>query len=273
MNDIPGTWMGGPILVTGGTGDLGRRVVRRLVGHDAAVRVLSRHGGVDEPGVHHYVGDTVHGRGMTEAMDGADVVVHLAGGATGDDVAAGHVARAARAAGVSHLVLISVVGADAMPIGYFRAKAAAERAVADSGVPFSIVRAAQFHDFVLHTVGVMARLPIVPAPGELRLEPVAAEEVADVVAGLALAGPRGRVADIAGPEVLEIRQIIATLRAIRGKHPRMMTVRLPGAVGRAYRDGRNLAASGARRGNGTWEQFLAETVSLSPPSHRETAAR
>src|SRR5690606_28931420 len=157
-----------PILVTGGTGNLGRRVVRRLGEAGRVVRVLSRHPGQDSAGVVQLPGDTVRGTGLDAAMRGVGVVVHLAGGAKGDDIAAAHVARAAQAAGVGHLVLISVIGAGKMPIGYFRAKAAAEQAIADSGVPFSILRAAQFHDFVLGTVGAMAKFPLVPAPGGLR---------------------------------------------------------------------------------------------------------
>lgn len=92
-----------PILVTGGTGRIGRRAVAllRAAGHD--VRVLTRHPGPDEPGVQHVAGDTVRGHGVEAALDGVDVVLHVAGGARGDDVAAARLATAApRAAARPH---------------------------------------------------------------------------------------------------------------------------------------------------------------------------
>lgn len=251
-----------PILVTGGTGNLGGRVVRRLQSEGKDVRILSRHTRADSAGVVHLVGDTVRGAGLDEAMRDVDVVVHLAGGAKGDDIAAGHVSRAARAAGVRHLVLISVIGADVMPIGYFRAKAAAEETIIASGVPFSILRAAQLHDFIRSTIGAMARLPIVPAPRGLRFEPVGAEEVAEALAGLALGGPAGRVPDLAGPEVLDAERIMTSLLEFRGRRRPLWRLHIPGAVGRAYRAGDNLAGAVVQRGHETWAEYLAGRASV-----------
>jgi uncharacterized protein YbjT (DUF2867 family) len=251
------TNMHAPILVTGGTGTIGRRVVPLLRAEGAELRILTRHPGTDEPGIRHLEGDTVTGRGLAEAMAGAGTVLHLAGGAKGDDVAAARVTQAARAAGVGHLVLISVIGADRMPIGYFRAKATAERAFAESGVPWSILRVAQLHEFVLPMVRGLARLPLVPAPGGLRFEPVHVDEVARRLADLALGAPAGRVADLAGPEVLTVPDLVA---AYRGRSARAVPVRLPGAVGRAYRAGDNLAGPDAARGTRTWAEFLRVPV-------------
>lgn len=242
------------ILVTGGTGTLGTHVVEQLRHAGRGIRVLGRSARGDEPGVEYMRGDTVAGDGLAAAVAGAEVVLHLAGGAKGDDVAAGHVAAAARAAGVEHLLLISVVGADAMPIGYFRAKAGAEEAIRGSGVPFTILRSAQFHEFVQRVLGGLAKSPVVPVARGLRFEPVAASEVAARLVELALGAPRGRVADIAGPEVLDVEQIV---RPLAGGRRLFVPLRLPGAAGRAYRAGDNLAGDGAQRGTVTWEDFLA----------------
>jgi uncharacterized protein YbjT (DUF2867 family) len=255
-----------PILVTGGTGHLGSHLVPLLRAAEREVRVLSRHPRADEPGLTHVAGDTRRGDGLDAALAGVDTVVHLAGGASGDDDAARHLAAAARAAGTRHLVLISVIGADRMPIGYFRAKAAAESAIADSGVPFTILRAAQFHTFVLRTIGAMARMPLVPAPGGLRFEPVDTAEVAQRLCELALAAPAGRVADLAGPEVLDVPRLVSTLAEARGHTRRLLPIRMPGAVGRAYRAGENLAGPTAQRGSRSWEEFLAGATSV--PSTR-----
>ncbi|WP_156253066.1 SDR family oxidoreductase [Pseudactinotalea terrae] len=251
--------MTAPILVTGGTGTIGRRVVPLLRNAGQDVRVLSRRGGLDEPGLTHVEGDTVAGRGLAEALEHVDVVLHLAGGAKGDDTAAGNLAAAAHDAGVRHLILISVVGADTMPIGYFRAKADAERAIAGSGVPWTVLRAAQLHEFVLPVVRGMATLPLLPLPGGLRFEPMHVDEVAARLAELALGSPSGRVADIAGPDVLDVRQLAdAYVEAMGKRRRRGVPVRIPGAAGRAYRAGDNLAGASVQRGERSWSDFLAE---------------
>lgn len=248
--------MNAPILVTGGTGNIGRRVVPLLRAAGRDVRILSRHPREDQPGIQHVEGDTVAGRGLEAALRGVEVVLHLAGGANGDDTAGRHLADAARTAGVRHLLLISVIGADRMPIGYFRAKAAAERAIAGSGVPWTVLRAAQLHDFVFPVVKGMAALPLTPAPRGLRFEPVDADEVAARLAELTLGSPAGRVPDLAGPEVLDIRELVAAYNERLGRRRRALPIRLPGAVGRAYAAGENLAGPDAERGTVSWHEYL-----------------
>jgi uncharacterized protein YbjT (DUF2867 family) len=210
----------------------------------------------------------VTGTGLQMALKGVDTVLHLAGGAKGDDVGARNLVDAARSAGTGHLILISVVGADKMPIGYFRAKAEAERVIAESGVPWTIVRSAQLHDFVLPVVKGLARMPLVPVPRGLRFEPVHGDEVAARLAELALAGPVGRVGDIAGPEVLDVPQLLATYWDFHSRRHPKLPVRLPGAIGRAYRAGDNLAGPGAQRGVCSWAEFLAEEAAAPQTTRR-----
>ncbi|KQX07654.1 MULTISPECIES: SDR family oxidoreductase [unclassified Leifsonia] len=249
--------MDSPVLVTGGTGTIGSRVVPML--HDAGreVRIFTRHPRANAVGIRHVGGDTRTGRGLAEALDGVDTVLHLAGGAKGDDIAARNLGRAADAAGVRHVILISVIAADRMPIGYFLAKADAERAIVGSGVPWTVLRAAQLHDFVLPIVRGMARLPLLPTPGGLRFEPVDVDEVAARLAELTLGAPAGRAADIAGPEVLDIRQLADAYAKARGTHSRHgVPIRVPGRIGRAYRAGENLAGERVQRGERSWDEFL-----------------
>lgn len=264
--------MNAPVLVTGGTGSIGSRVVPRLRAAGADVRILSRHPREDEPGIQHVEGDTVAGRGLDAALDGVDVVIHLAGGAKGDDVAARNLASAAKSAGVAHLILISVVGADRMPIGYFRAKAEAERQIAGSGVPWTVLRAAQLHGFVLPVARGLSRIPLVPTPRGVRFEPVDGDEVADRLVELASGEPAGRVADLAGPEVLDLAQLVGAFTAQRGTRRRTFGVGVPGAVGRAYREGRNLAGADAQRGIRRFEEFLEGDVSAVPEEARTRKA-
>ena len=188
--------MTSPILVTGGTGTLGRHVVPRLRDAGCDVRVLSRHRHPPGDGVEFMTGDLATGEGAQAAVAGVGTVVHLAGSAKGDEDKARNLLRAASRAGVRHLVYISVVGADRIPVssgvdramfGYFAAKLAAERVVADSGLPWTVLRATQFHDLVLMVARQLAKLPVVPIPAGFRFQPVDADEVAARLVELASA--------------------------------------------------------------------------------------
>ncbi|WP_330296959.1 SDR family oxidoreductase [Streptomyces sp. NBC_00503] len=250
--------MTAPILVTGGTGTLGSQVVPLLRRAGQQVRVLTRHAREPEPGIEYVACDLREEAGIGPALEGVEVVLHLAGGAKGDDVATRNLARAAARAGVRHFVYISVVAADKLPIGYFRAKYGAELAVAESGVPWTTLRAAQFHEFVLTAVSTMAKLPVVPVPGGLRFQPVDSREVAARLVELALGAPQGRVPDLVGPKVYALGDLSrAHLRAAGKRRPRL-PVRIPGKAGRAYRAADNLTLEGALVGERTWEGFLAE---------------
>lgn len=257
--------MSTPILVTGGTGNIGRHTVPLLRAAGEDIRILSRHPRETEPGIEYVEGDTVRGTGLDRALDGVDTVLHLAGGAKGDDVAARNLAVAARNAGVRHLLLISVVGADRMPIGYFRMKAAAERAFEESGVPWTVLRVAQLHDFAMPMVKALSAMRI--APRGLRFETVGVDAVAERLAELALGTPAGRVPDLAGPEVREIGELVKAFDLARGVRRRQLPIRIPGAVGRAYRAGDNLADDTAVRAGSTWVEYLdAARTSPAQPS-------
>ena len=247
------------ILVTGGTGNLGRHVLPLLRARGHALRLLSR---TPREGAEFVVGDTVAGTGLAEAVAGVDAVLHLAGSSKGDDVGTTNLADAARRGGVGHLVMISVIGADTMPIGYFRAKDRAEAALAASGVPFTVLRAAQFHDFAWDMFTPMLKLPVVPAPGAIRLEPVDVGEVAARLAELVDGAPSGRVADLAGPDVIDAPTLLREIAAAKGLRRSLLPMRVPGAIGRAYRDGVNLAGPSAVRGSRTWAEYLQGRVAV-----------
>jgi uncharacterized protein YbjT (DUF2867 family) len=257
-----------PILVTGGTGTLGRLVVARLRDAGHRVRALSRHGREAGEGIELVTGDLATGEGIDAAVEGAEIIVHCAGSTTGDEEKTLNLVRAASRVGAPHLVNISVVGADRVPVvsrvdramfGYFASKLAAERVVADSGLPWTTLRATQFHDLLLTTAQGMAKLPVIPVPTGFRSQPVDADEVAARLVELALSAPAGLVPDIAGPRAIGMAELVRGYLRARGKHRLMVPVRLPGRAARAFRDGANLAPDRAV-GRRTWEEFLAERV-------------
>ena len=165
-------------------------------------------------------------------------------------------------------MFISVVGADRIPVasaadramfGYFGFKLAAERVVAESGLPWTILRATQFHDLSLTVAAQMAKLPVIPVPAGVRFQPVDTDEVAARLVELALGAPAGLVPDMAGPRVSSMAGLLRAYLRARGKHRLLVPVRLPGQAARAVRAGANLAPARAV-GHRTWEEFLAERV-------------
>jgi uncharacterized protein YbjT (DUF2867 family) len=269
-----------PILVTGGTGTLGRRAVPRLRDAGYDVRVLSRGSREGEQGVEFVRGDLATGEGVEAAVEGAEIVLHCAGGPRGDEDKARHLVRAASRAGVRHLVYISVVGADRVPLasaidramfGYFGSKLAAERVVTDSGLPWTTLRATQFYDLLLRVVGQMARLPVVPVAAGFRFQPVDTGEVAARLVELTLGPPAGLVPDMGGPRVYEMAALVRSYLRARGRHRPILPVPVPGKGARALRAGAILAPDGAV-GHRTWEDFLAHELGPRPSGATATTA-
>ncbi len=245
-----------PILVTGGTGTLGRLVVDRLLDAGYDVRVLSRGSREGGEGVEFVTGDLDDGEGVEAADDGIEVMVHCAGAPKGDGVKARHLVKAASAAGARHLVNISVVGADRVPqagpldramFGYFGSKLAAERILAGSGLPWTTLRATQFHDLMFRTAQQVARMPVIPVPSGFRFQPVDAGEVADRMVELALGAPCGLVPDLGGPRIYEMGELVRGYLRAHGKHRPIVPVRVPGGAARAFRAGRQPGRGPGRR--------------------------
>ena len=247
----------GTMLVTGGTGTLGRQVVPLVQAAGWKVRVLSRSATDRGDGVEYVAADLLKGDGIDAALEGVEVVVHLAGGPKGDDVGTQNLVRAAERAGVRHLVHISVTAVDQLPLTYFKSKLGAEEAVRGSSVPWTVLRAAQFHDFAWNTLAAMTKLPVLPMPGGLRLQPVDARDVAERLVELALGEPAGLVPDIVGPKVYSLGQLARDYLKATGKRRLSLPIRVPGKAGKVYRSGGNLTLTGATVGTRTWEDFVA----------------
>ena len=247
------------VAVAGGTGVVGRHVVEvaRERGHRPVV--LARSEGVD----------LTTGEDLAARVSGADAVVDVTGTFEQQRAASeaffGGVTRtllaAERAAGVGHHVVLSIVGVDDVPSGYYAGKRLQERLVSgQTGAPevgWSILRATQFHEFAEQALG-FARLGPVSLVPRMLSQPVAAREVALALVQLVERGPSGRVPDLAGPEQHRIAALARRVSRARGLGRGVVEVPLPGAAGRAMRRGALLPAGGGPRGVVTFERWLAE---------------
>ncbi|MFE5220574.1 MULTISPECIES: SDR family oxidoreductase [unclassified Streptomyces] len=239
------------ILVTGGTGTLGRVVTDELRAGGHEVRVLSRH-------ARPYAVDLREGGpGLDTALAGVETVVHCASSPRGgDEKAAAHLIEAARRATVGHLLYISIVGVDRVPFGYYRSKLAVERQIEDSGLGWTVLRTTQFHDLVVSVLRGLAKSPVLVLPAGVADQPVEVTEVAGRLAELAIAAPAGRVPDMGGPQVRPFDSLARSyLRATGRRRP---IVRLPlfGKAYGAFRAGGHLAPDHAV-GKVSFEQHLA----------------
>jgi uncharacterized protein YbjT (DUF2867 family) len=248
------------ILVTGGTGVLGRRVVDLLQQTSIETRALSRSG---RPGT--IRGDLLTGEGLEVAVRGADTIIHCASSpfrkARRVDVeGTRRLLEAAARAGVSHLVYISIVGIDrASSYPYYGIKLETEGVIEESPIPYTILRATQFYDLVLTAMRALDRLPIMPVPRGLLGQPIDAGEVAGRLVEISVGEPAGRAPDIGGPEVRTLTDAARAYLAVTGSRKRVLPVPLPGKTAHAMRDGA-LTCPENCYGKVRWEEFLRRTA-------------
>lgn len=256
------------ILVTGGTGTLGREVVARLLLRSHQVRILTHQAAEAVPeGVEAISGDLATGDGLAKALAGTEVVLHLASSsqqALAVDVGGTRnlLAAASSSSAPPHIIYISIVGVDRSNMPYYVAKNAAEALVEASGLPWSILRATQFHGLIasiLRSFGLGTQAEVA-VPAGVRVQSVDVGEVAERLVALAELGPLSHIAQMGGPRVLDLETMATTYLRVRG-HGQTATVRaepLRTPMFDAWRGGANLAPEHAF-GVITWEQYLNGT--------------
>ena len=238
------------ILVTGGTGTLGRAVVAAVRASGAVARVPSRRdapaGGARD--VEWVRADLASGAGLADAVAGVDAVIHAASDSTRaeevDVAGTRRLVAAARAARVGHIVYVSIVGIDEMPsVAYYRCKLGAEWIIATGGVPWSVLRATQFHSFVAAIIATADRVPFVlPLPTAFRFQSVDEREVAERLVQAAGATPAGRLPDLAGPEVMTLGAAAREWKEVTGVRKPVLAVPTFGDTAAAFKAGRNMRA-------------------------------
>jgi uncharacterized protein YbjT (DUF2867 family) len=202
------------IVINGGTGLIGSKTVARLrsAGHEIVA-------GSPQTGL-----NSITGEGLAEALKGAQVIIDLSNSPSFEDAAVleffrkstGNLIAAAKANGVKHYIALSVVGTERLPTsGYFRAKMAQEELIKNSDIPYTIVHSTQFFEFLGAMVKSWELGNKVVVPTAL-IQPIASDDVADVMAEVALAPPRNGMLEISGPERFHIHDLVAQYMATAG---------------------------------------------------------
>lgn len=243
------------IVIAGGTGTVGRHIAVVAGRREHELTVLARSTGVD----------LTDGAQLEDRLRGADAVIDVTSVATRSAKASreffaqvtSNLLDAGQAAGVRHHLVLSIVGSDRAPFGYYAGKQLQEEMVRSGPVPWTILRTTQFHEFAQQIYGRVkfGRVSVVP---RMISQPVAAREVAQRLVQLAEAGPGGYVSDLAGPEVLRLIDMVRSYAAASGANGPILEVPLTGGFGRAIRDGTLTAGTAATLSTLTYEHWIEE---------------
>ncbi len=262
------------ILVTGGTGHLGRVVVARLTGEGHELRVLARRPSADS-GVEWITGDLATGEGVREAVAGVDAIVHAAthspaaqrgrfrlgdfvrSPADVDVEGTRALLEAGEREGIGQFVHVSIAGLRSMRrLPYARRKLEAEALVRGSDVPWSIVRATGFYWLLERMFENMVSQPVLALPAHACMAPVDSDEFADEIVDCVVRRRLGEREDFAGPQTLTMTELMEQYLTAGGRTRRIRRAPLPKKLQRAITAGNTAASAGARRGTTTWAQWL-----------------
>lgn len=244
------------ILVTGGTGRLGRELLPRLVAAGHEVRALVRRPDAVLPaGVEAVRGDLSAPPLPARALEGVAHVVHLASGSSGGDIegidlgGTRALIEAARAEGRPHLLYLSIVGIELMPFPLYQAKVQIEAMLAASGLPWTSLRTPQFHELIWDVFDQPPPTPFL-ASG-MQYQPVGCADVADFVVRLLAQPPANAVVTMGGPEIFEASELASIFAGVMGRaEPALRRAPSSGAMLTA------LITPSHREGRVTWRQFL-----------------
>jgi uncharacterized protein YbjT (DUF2867 family) len=249
------------VLVTGGTGTVGRHVVMllRQSGHRARIFSRNPRGHVDA-----VQGDLRTGAGLDKAIAGMDSVIHAATAARQSLIAGADIKstqrllKKARDVGIKHFVYVSIVGMEGVAYPYYRTKLKVEAIVKQDLVPWSILRATQFHELMEVFLSIFTVTPAVAMlPFDWQFQPVHAKEVAQRLVDAVQKEPAGVLPDFGGPEVRDFKSLADSWLKARGIKRDLLNIKLPFEFSRQFAEGRLLTPE-HRDGKVTFEQYLEE---------------
>lgn len=241
------------IAVAGGTGTLGRQVVEKIAALGHVPIVLSRSAGCD----------LTNKNSVKQWLVDAQAVIDVSGSATTSASASmryfttstANLVSVGREAGVQNHVALSIVGAAEIDSGYYAGKAAQERMLQMLDGGYTILRTTQFHEFVGQNIDRLSAGPVQMAP-KMRLQPIAGSEVAAALVDLAIEPAQGVVQDLAGPQEENMPDLFAQYLQHQGKSSKIVEIPVPGAMGKAMRNGGILPQASARLGQETFSDWL-----------------
>lgn len=254
------------VLITGGTGALAREIITAAHSPDITLRSTSRRPFAASVAQTEWIGaDLASGDGLPNALRNVDVVIHTASDVKRsqqvDVEGTRRLLTAAQAAGVGHVIFVSIVGIDAIPLQYYRRKRVAEREIETGPVPYSILRATQFHSLIDIGITTAARFPLmIPLPADFKIQSVSTRDVAVRLWQAVTAGPQQRLPDFVGPDIMTLGDAAREWKAARSIVKPVMPLFIPGKIAAAFRAGMNTVATGPR-GTSTWREWLAARYS------------
>jgi uncharacterized protein YbjT (DUF2867 family) len=250
------------IAIAGGSGTVGRYVVESVTKSGHEVVVLSRSSGFD----------LISGGGLAEALADVEVIIDVSNPSTTNGAKASsfftavtkNLHTAGSQVGVQRLVSLSIVGIDNFPFGYYQAKLAQEAAVFAGPLSASVVRATQFHEFAAQILHRTKRGPFSAMP-MMKIQPIAARSVGQVLCDAALSPPSQTTIEIAGPNVESLVAMSRTIMRERGRRAIVIPIRVPGTAGKMMRGGGQLPSTGAQLVGPTFADWLLTTDANYPP--------
>jgi uncharacterized protein YbjT (DUF2867 family) len=247
------------VLVTGASGALGRELLPRLIKAGYDVRATSRRQPT-QPTISWVKSDLETGTGLTEAVSGADVILHTASSGPKrawqiDVEGTRRLLAEAKKAGVGHFLFVSIVGIEQIPLEYYQCKVATETAVRQSGIPWTILRATQFHNFLDMLIRPFARFPVMWLPTSFQFQTIDVGEVADELVSAVSRDPAQLLPNMGGPEVWRLDQMVQMWLKAQGLKRWVVPLPLPGKTAAGYRAGYNTCPED-RIGRITWAEWL-----------------
>jgi uncharacterized protein YbjT (DUF2867 family) len=245
------------ILITGGTGNLGKSLTKLLDEKNIPYIVGSRSNKSNARNI--AVMDLLKKEGIKEAVQGKEIIFHLATDLKKDTEATQNLLEAIDKKSNVHLIYISIVGIDKVPFNYYQQKLASENAIKASGIPFTILRATQFHEFIHQIISTFLKYRIGLLPKKVVSQPIQTEVVAKELYRLSLEQSANKTYEIGGVEALTLEQMVMEWQLLTGKKRWILNFPIFGSLGKTFRNG-SLTTSHKTTESITWKQWLAQQL-------------
>lgn len=241
------------ILITGGTGNLGKSLAKLLDEKNINYTIGSRSNKSNTSNI--AVLDLLKNEGVYEAVKGKDIIFHLATDLKKDTEATQNLLNAIGNKSNIHLIYISIVGIDKVPFNYYQQKLASENAIKASGIPFTILRATQFHEFIHQIISTFLKFPVGLLPKKVVAQPIQTEIVAKELYRLSLEIALNKTYEIGGAEVFTLEQMTNEWLRHTGKKRWVLNFPIFGKLGTSFRNG-SLTTNYIKAESITWKQWL-----------------